>query len=159
MNNSGFYVKCWKSYKNKDKFFPSSAGEKQAVQPHLSGMSKPPTHEEQLAIGVTTSTLVFVNLDSLVSQLRGCPHQSGLWAYLWGTALINWYRRTQPSVGGTMRTSLGISRQVLFLRGFGFNFLSWLPSVMVYKLQMAINPFLPNLCLVRVFYHSNGEKN
>lgn len=74
VNNSGFYVKCWNSYKNKDKFFSSSAGEKQAVQPHLSGMSKPPTHEEQLAIGVTTSTRVLtVNLRQPSVSTEGLP--------------------------------------------------------------------------------------
>lgn len=151
VNNSGFYVKCWNSDKNKDKFFRSSAGEKQAVQPRPSGMSKPLTHEEQLAIGVTTSTQeLTVNLRQPSVSTEGLPTKS----YLWGTALINWYRSTQPSV----RTSLGISRRILFLHCFSFNFLSWLSSVMACKLQMAINPFLPNLCLVRVFYHSIREK-
>lgn len=41
--------------KTRTKFFPSSAGENQAVQPHPPGMSKPPTHEEHLAISATPS--------------------------------------------------------------------------------------------------------
>lgn len=102
-------------------------------------------------------------------QLRKSPQQVDLWTSLWVSFFIGGYcGQGSLTVGKDTIEQVvlsGIKRQAeQAVRNtsvssippwFSLPLLLWLPSVMDCKLSDGINPLLPKLLLVMVFYRSN----